>query len=113
MEINKGYPVITLKCLQTRYGKSILAVLRDGIIVFETFLPHKFSDVLKNENLADQDYSNMELVYHGRCTRTSACIITLQRTTSGDTDKERTGSRTQEQEPDSDWGKLIFSLFIF
>lgn len=75
LTINKQYPIVDLKNVDTRYGKSVLVTLEDDGERYRVYLPKRYADVFADEELRHINPGELLLVFHGMKNKTTQVEI--------------------------------------
>lgn len=79
LEVEKKYPIVSLQNVETKYGITVLATIRDhrdNDSQFRVYLPKRYAGVFTDEELRQINPGEQHLVYKGKEHRTSLLDIT-------------------------------------
>jgi len=78
--LNKSYPFVHAKRINTKYGPTVLLSIRDFDDKFvDIFLPKRYANIMNNENLENINSRSvhLNLVYKGLCEFSSSYLLAI------------------------------------
>jgi len=81
LEMNKLYPIVRAKRINTKFGSTVLLSIRDSEPkIVQIFLPKRYSDVVSDDDMGKNNSKavSLNLIYKGICDTSKSYLLAIE-----------------------------------